>query len=161
MTIQTFNSYDEMIQERQKVLKHSAKDFTSKMSGMNADFTIINEAAFTSKTTNLGGKKFRVCVFTDENVCGAMSHQTKRDIGAVVQIWSGAKSAILPLPKDCLEDARKNWRDEYRIAADDIVSQAISALRLNSQQPIIHNLAMFCAYDNDGVDDSGCHSVWD
>lgn len=161
MTVSVIDNLDEFYNTFQANLKKSAKNFVAQMSPSNVDFSIIGKPAFTSKTTNLGSKKFRVQIFTDQRVTDTMYQHTGKPVASVIQIWNGANSAIMLCSPYELEDARKNWCGEYRIAADDLVSQTISAMRLRADSEIIHSLCTFCAYDNEGVDAAGCHAVWD
>lgn len=161
MTVSVINDLDEFYNNVQTELKNSAKDFVAQMSPANVDFSLIGEPAFSSKNKTLGNKKFRVNIFTDQRVTDTMSNHTGKPVASVIQIWNGANSAIMLCSPYELEDARKNWNNEYRIAEDDLVSQTVSAMRLRSNERVIHNLCMWLAYDCEGVDAAGCHSVWD
>jgi hypothetical protein len=156
--------------EKRVSMKQSAEDLVSNMNSTNADLHDIGRYDFASKDVNLGGKKFQVMIHTAESVCKALETTTDFKVGAVFQIWNGwssVKSVIVVMSKDQLEDARKNYRGEDIIDADDVVTQAVSALRLHANQlpngagQVVEHLAMHCAYNNDGVDGDACRRVWD
>ena len=158
------NTIDAMKQQRQVDMKQSAEELVSQMNSKNVDLHLIGRYDFASKDVNIGGKKFQVMIHTADRVCRALEQVTDFTVGAVFQIWNGwssTKSVIIPLYTANLEDARKNYRGEYIIDADDVVTQAVSALRLSSDSIVVQQLAMHCAYDNDGVDGDACARVWD
>lgn len=142
-------------------IKRGAESLVAAMSSANVDFKNLEAPAWVSKTTKIGGKKLRVEIFTGATVTGAMTAHQKRPIASMVQVWNGANSLLLGFGPEQLEDARYNWNGKARIKSNDVVSQTIAALRLNSNQAVIHQLAMWCAYENVGVDMNGCHAVWD
>ena len=158
------NTIDAMKQQRQVDMKQSAEELVSNMNSTNVDLHLIGSYNFASKDVNIGGKKFQVMIHTAQSVCSSLEKMTDFTVGAVFQIWNGwssVKSVIIPMSKDKLEDARKNYRGEDIIDADDVVTQAVSALRLHRDSPVEQQLAMHCAYDNDGVDGDACARVWD
>ena len=145
-------------------MKQSAAELVSQMNSTNADLHDIGRYDFASKDVNIGGKKFQVMIHTAKSVCSALEKMTNFTVGAVFQIWNGSssvKSVLIPIYTANLEDARKNHRGEDIIDADDVVTQAVSALRLHSDSLVEQQLAMHCAYDNDGVDGDACARVWD
>ena len=150
--------------ERRVDMKQSAEELVSKMNSTNVDLHLIGGFNFASKDVNIGGKKFQVMIHTAKSVCSALEKMTDFTVGAVFQIWNGwssTKSVIIPIYTANLEDARKNHRGEDIIDADDIVTQAVSALRLSSDSIVVQKLAMHCAYNNDGVNGDACARVWD
>jgi hypothetical protein len=148
-------------EERARVARQIADEFVNNMTN-NFDFTLLQEAAFKSKQHTLHGKNFRVNIFVGGRASETLAKKSGLDVGAVVQIWRGAKSVLIAQPKADLADARLNWRDEARIGATDVVSQSIALLRLSAgSNALINDLAFELAYNNDGVDVAGIHAVWD
>ena len=150
--------------QRDADMKQSAEDLVTKMSHTNVDLHNIGRYNWASKNIKIGGKLFQVMIHTDDSVCSALEKMTDFTVGAVFQIWNGwtsTKSVIIPISKANLEDARKNWCDEYIIDADDTVTQAVSALLLNTDVMVEAEIAKKCAYENDGVDGDACAQVWD
>ena len=151
-------------QNRRAEMKQSAEILEANMTSKNVDLQKIGKYAFASKEVDICGKKFQVMIHTSKSVLSKLETITPYELGAVFQIWNGSsgdKSVVLPLSKDQLEDARKNYRGRDIIDADDVVTQAVSALRLCSDSIVVQQLAMHCAYDNDGVDGDACARVWD
>lgn len=155
------DSIDAYYEGVRKNLKTNAQQLVASMNAANVDLTLLAPAQFVSKETNQGGKKFKVYIFTAPAVTQAISRKTGKTIKSVIQIWNGSRSVILPQPEEVLENARLNWREEKVIPADLLVEQTIAALRLNSDQPVIHHLAMFLAYEHKDVRGELCHRVWD
>jgi hypothetical protein len=155
----------EMSDYRQRVtdsLSAGATALVSQMNVANVDLTLLAPATFKSKKSyTVGGKKFDIDIHCLNTAVIAIGRQAKRELLSVIQIWNGSKSVLITWTKDKLDDARVNWRGENRIKADDILSQSVSALRLATDNPAVHHIAMFLAYEHDAIDSGGCHAVWD
>ena len=159
--VQTFDSMDSYFEQVQDSLTRGANAFVAQMNGANVDLTLLDKPTFQSKAYTVGGKKFEIIIHTNNRAVDAIAKHSGRDLGAVIQIWNGSNSALLPMTKDALADARINWNNEARIKAEDTLSQCVAALRLNSNNPAIHHIAMFLAYEHKEFDDGGIHAVWD
>ncbi len=146
---------------RRGAQKKAADSFTDSFTD-NIDFTLVQEANFRSKYHNVAGKRFQVNIFVGGAVSATLAKKSGLNVGAVVQIWRGAKSTLIAQSNADLNNARLNYRNETRIAATDVVSQSISLLRLSApEHSVLPSLAIALAYNNDGVNAAGIHSVWD
>lgn len=154
----SMEDYQNMVRDS---LAQGANLLVSQMNPANVDLTLLDKATFQAKPYKVGGKEFNVDIHVSNKAVDTLSKHTGRDLGAVIQIWNGSKSALLLLSKDMLEDARYDWRKDARIKADDVLSQSVASLRLNSQNPAVHHIAMFLAYEHKEMDSGAIYGVWD
>ena len=159
--VTSYDSIEEMNSDIDSSITRGASALQAQMSESNVDMTLLDTPTLQGKKITLGGKKFEVVIHCDNKAVQAIARVSKRDLGAVIQIWNGAQSAILTISNEAMEDARYNWRREARIKHTDRLSQAVSAFRLMAPDAASHHLAMHLAYDHKEVDAAGCHSVWD
>ena len=78
---------------------------------------------------------------------------------------------LLPMTQDVIDNAGHNYRNETVIAKNDTLNRAVAALRLNSNNPVIHHIAMHIAYEEtgpdsgkpyyEGIDQLAIYRVWD
>lgn len=162
MAIQTIDNFDNWVKNVQDEVKQSATDFVGQMSPGNVDFSLWTKSRWSSKQLKLGGRTFEVAMYWDDRVCELMTKHLKNPkLGCVVQIWSGNSSAIMAFSKEMLDDARKDYRDNYIVPESDVLTQIICCLRLNTDKVIIHHIAMALAYNHKDVRGELCHAVWD
>lgn len=161
MSVAVFNDINAYYDSVRNELAKSANGLVEAMSPANVDFTLYGKPTFSSKTMTLGGKKFQVHIHTIPAVTEAMSKHTGKSVKAVVQIWNGSRSALFCQTDEHLDDARKDYTGGYAIPEDKIVEQSIAAIRLNTGAPILHHIAMFCAYEHKSVKGELIHRVWD
>lgn len=157
---QTMN-LDDYYQQVDDSLTRGANELVSHMNPTNVDLSLLDKPTFTSKQYTVGGKKFTIYIHTNNKAVDAIARHSGRDLGSVIQIWQGSQSLIMPMRKDVLENARLNYMSQNRIKAEDTLSQSVAALRLNSNNPAVHHIAMFLAYEHKDFDASGIHAVWD
>jgi hypothetical protein len=107
--IKTFVSVTDYHNEVNDSLKRSADVLNEQMSPANIDLTILATPNLATKSTVIGGRKFRIDIHCDNNATRALTNHSKRDIGALLQIWGKNGSMIVTIPNDKLNDARVNW----------------------------------------------------
>lgn len=166
--VEEFDSMDSLREQVQASLIQGAEAIIADMSPMNVDLTLLDEATFQPDDYIVGGKKFKIDIHCNNRASAAIARNTKRNILSVIQIWNGNQSLLAVFDAETLANARLDYRDELVIKENDILSQTVAALRLHSQNPAIHHIAMFLAY-GDGEDENGrkemdalgIYRVWD
>jgi len=153
------NSWHEAVTN---AVETGAEEFVSLMNGTQIDLSLMGEdAAFSSKRMNIGGKAFKAFIYTGERVTSGLSNVAGVEVAAAIQVWNGSKSVILMKTAAELADARLDYRGRAVLAENDLVSQFIASMRLTNNTPFNSSLAMKLAYDHEGVNAAGIHSVWD
>ena len=150
-----------MNKQRNKSLETAANALIQQMTGVNIDLTILDESTFQPKDYRVGGKQFGIDIHCNNRACKVLADHNKLNIRSVIQLWNGSKSMNLLFTSETLADARLNWRDENCIKEDDILSQTVSALRLASNNPVLHQIAIWLAFEYKEIDLRGIRSVWD
>ena len=167
-TYDSMEDYQTMVQNS---LKQGAEYLVEQSSPANVDFSLFSEPALKTKQITEGGVNFNVNLFTDSDALGPLSRNENEDFVAMFQIFNKGGSMLIPFTRDQIADSGHNYRDETVIDADDILNRAVAALRLNSQNPVIHHIAMHIAYEEtsagsgkpyyDGIDQLAIYRVWD
>jgi len=165
-----FDSGDEMQQYFEELREQNKKEAVAVVNSMNPsniDMTILEKPDYESKHHNVNGKKFQMNMWCgeDKKPVKVLSQKPMisgktRKLMSVVQLWSGYKSVLLCMTKNEMEDARKDWRGDKVIPKNDLISQTLSYLGLNSRS---NTQLYFCkevaSEDYDGF--SNVWSVWD
>jgi hypothetical protein len=167
----TYDSMDDYKSMVQNSLKLGAKNIVERSSPVNIDFSLFSKPDITTKRITEGGVNFNVNLFTDSDALAPLSRMNNKDFVAMFQIFNKGGSMLLPFTRDQISDSGHNWRDETVIDPDDILNRAVAALRLNSQNPVIHHIAMHIAYEETspgsgkpyykGIDQLAIYRVWD
>jgi len=167
----TYNSMEDYQNMVQNSLKLGAEYLVEQSSPTNVDFSLFCKPALKTKQITEGGVNFRVNLFTDADALAPLCRHENKDFVALFQIFNKGGSMLLPFTRDQIADSGHNWRDEIVIDADDILNRSVAALRLNSQNPVIHHIAMHIAYTEtsegsgksyyDGIDQLKLYRVWD
>ena len=162
---------DDFQQQVRDSLARSAQELVNQSSPANFDFSLICESAIRTKELTLGGIKFTTCLFLDKRALGPISRHYGKDFVAMFQIWHKGGSMLLPMTQMTIDDAGNNYCDEQVIAKTDTLNRAVAALRLNSNSPVIHHIAMHIAYTETkpnsgkplypGIDQLAIYRVWD
>jgi hypothetical protein len=169
--VQSFSSMDEYFNQVDDSLSRSAQNLCKMSSPSNVDFSLFATPAITTKQLTVGGVNFNVNLHLDPQALSGISKLYNKDFVAMFQIFSKAGSMLLPITRESIGDAGHDYRDQTVIAEDDILNRAVAALRLNSDSPVIHHIAMHIAYEETkpesgkpyykGIDSSAIYRVWD
>ena len=171
MGMKTYNSYDDYRNEVLDSLSRDAQELLKRSSPGNVDFSLFAEPVIRTKELTIGGVKFNINLYLDSQALSPLSKMYNKDFVAMFQIFSKAGSMLLPLTRESISDAGHDYRDETVIPEDDILNRAVAALRINSNSPVIHNIAMHIAYEEtkpdsgksyyEGIDSLAIYNVWD
>jgi hypothetical protein len=169
--VKTYDSMDDYRNEVLDGLKRSAENLVKQSSASNVDFSLFCKPAIRTKELTIGGIKFRTCLYLDKEALAPLNRHYGKEFVAMFQIFHKGGSMLLPMTQMTLDDAGHNHRDEMVIAKDDILNRAVAALRLNSNAPVIHHIAMHIAYEEtapdsgktyyEGIDTLAIYRVWD
>lgn len=166
----TYDSLDDFQNEVIDGLKRSAQELI-RQSSHNVDFSLFCEPAIRTRELTIGGVKFTTALFLDPKALAPISRHYGTEFVAMFQIFHKGGSMLLPMTQMTIDDAGNNYRDEEVIAKTDILNRAVAALRLNSNAPVIHHIAMHIAYEEtapdsgrplyEGIDQLAIYRVWD
>ena len=167
-------TYDSMDDYRKEVLdgqNRGAQALLDASSPANMDFSIVDKPAIRTKELTISGRKFNVHLHTNKKKLDLIGKKYGKEFVAMFQIFNKAGSMLIPLTQQVIDNAGHNYRDETVIAKDDILNRAVAALRLNSNNPVIHDIAMHIAYEEtkpdsgkpyyEGIDQLAIYRVWD
>lgn len=167
-------TYDSMDDYRKEVLdgqNRGAQALLDASSPANFDFSLFDKPAIRTKELTISGRKFNVHLHTNKEVLAPLGQKYGKEFVAMFQIFNKAGSMLIPLTQQVIDNAGHNYRDETVIAKDDILNRAVAALRLNSNNPVIHDIAMHIAYEEtkpdsgkpyyEGIDQLAIYRVWD
>lgn len=167
----SFQSFDDLRKQVQDADARGAQAIVEMSSPTNIDFTLIADPVIRTKKITVGGVNFNVNLFTDAAALAPFARKYDKEFLAMFQVWNKGGSMLLPLTRESIADAGNDWRGEAVIRPDDVLNRAIAALRLNSNNPAIHQIAMHIAYTEtrpdsgkalyDGVDTLAIYRVWD
>lgn len=167
----SYNSFDDYRKEVLDGLAQSAQNVIDNSSPANVDFSLFDKPVIQTKELTIGGRKFNVHLHIGKEVLSPLSRLYNKDFVAMFQIFNKAGSMILPMSQETIDNAGHDYRNETVIAKDDILNRAVAALRLNSNSPTIHNIAMHIAYEETapdsgksyykGIDTLAIYNVWD
>ena len=167
--VETFDSMDDYEKQVRDSLKSGAEALVKQMTIANVDLTLVDSPTFRPESYTVGGKKFNIDIHCNNRASKAIANYRKADIKSVIQLWNGSQSMIIPFDAETLADARLNWNNDLVIKEKDILSQTVAALRLMSNNPAAHHIAMFLAYGDitksdlgrKEMDAAGIWRVWD
>ena len=169
--VKSFNSMDDYFNQVNDSLSRSAQELLKRSSPSNVDFSLFATPDITTKELTIGGVKFKVNLHLDSRALSGISKLYNKDFVALFQIFSKAGSMILPMTRQTISEAGHNYCDETVIPEDDILNRAVAALRLNSNSPLIHHIAMHIAYQETtpdsgkpyykGINSLAIYRVWD
>jgi hypothetical protein len=167
----TYDSFDDYRKEVLDGLALSAENLISKSSPVNVDFSLFDKPAIRTKELTIGGRKFNVHLHIGKEALSPLSRLYKKEFVAMFQIFNKAGSMILPMSQETIDLAGHDYRGDTVIDKDDILNRAVAALRLNSNSPAIHNIAMHIAYEETspdsgksyytGINQLAIYNVWD
>jgi hypothetical protein len=167
-------TYDSMDDYRKEVLdgrNRAAQALLDASSPANMDFSIVDEPAIRTKELTYGGRKFNVHLHTNKKKLDLIGKKYGKEFVAMFQIFNKAGSMLLPMSQETIDNAGHDYRGDTVIAKDNILNRAVAALRLNSNNPVIHDIAMHIAYEEtkpdsgksyyEGIDQLAIYRVWD
>ena len=164
-------SFGDYVKQVQDSMARAAQAVLDASSPMNVDFSLFDNPAIRTKELTIGGKKFNVHLHIDKEALAPMGEIYGKEFVAMFQIFNKAGSMLLPLTQQTIDDAGHDWRNETVIAKNDILNRAVAALRLNSNNPAIHDIATHIAYEEtkpdsgkpyyEGIDQLAIYRVWD
>ena len=147
MGVKTYDSLDEYRKEVLNGLQKSAQNILENSNPANIDFSLFDKPILRTKELTIGGVKFRVHLHTTKEALAPLGRLYNKEFVSMFQIFNKAGSMLLPMTQATLDDAGHNFRNERIIDKNDILNRSVAALRLNSNSPVIHNIASHIAYE--------------
>ena len=169
--VKSYNSMEDFHNEVLDSLTRSAQELVKQSNPANVDFSLFCKPAICTKELTLGGIKFTANLFLDKQALAPISRHYGKEFVAMFQIFNKGGSMLLPMTQMTIDEAGHNYCDETVIPLDDTLNRAVAALRLNSNSPVIHHIAMHIAYTEtapdsgkpyyEGINQLAIYRVWD